>query len=46
VTGMPLHGMYTVNKILWLRDHEPEIFPSHGGRAGDGLLLSLPDHDV
>ncbi|WP_438318108.1 FGGY-family carbohydrate kinase [Candidatus Caldatribacterium sp. SIUC1] len=26
VTGMPLHGMYTVNKILWLRDHEPEIF--------------------
>lgn len=26
ITGMPLHGMYTVNKILWLRDHEPRIF--------------------
>lgn len=26
ITGMPLHGMYTVNKILWLRDNEPRIF--------------------
>ena len=26
ITGMPLHGMYTVNKILWLKDHCPEIF--------------------
>jgi len=26
LTGMPLHGMYTVNKILWLRDERPEIF--------------------
>ncbi|MEN3185072.1 MAG: FGGY-family carbohydrate kinase [Atribacterota bacterium] len=26
ITGMPLHGMYTVNKILWLREHWPEIF--------------------
>lgn len=26
ITGMPLHGMYTVNKILWLRDHAPEVF--------------------
>ncbi|MCS7241068.1 MAG: FGGY family carbohydrate kinase [Candidatus Caldatribacterium sp.] len=26
MTGMPLHGMYTVNKILWFRDHKPQIF--------------------
>ncbi|MCX7667782.1 MAG: FGGY family carbohydrate kinase, partial [Atribacterota bacterium] len=26
ITGMPLHGMYTVNKILWLREHFPEVF--------------------
>jgi len=26
ITGMPLHGMYTVNKILWLRDEKPDIF--------------------
>ncbi|MBC7217144.1 MAG: hypothetical protein H5U36_03020 [Candidatus Caldatribacterium sp.] len=26
ITGMPLHGMYTVNKILWLRDHRREVF--------------------
>ncbi|MGC8779071.1 MAG: FGGY-family carbohydrate kinase, partial [Candidatus Caldatribacteriaceae bacterium] len=26
ITGMPLHGMYTVNKILWLRDHMPAVF--------------------
>lgn len=25
-TGMPLCGMYTANKILWLREHEPSIF--------------------
>ncbi|MCX6090813.1 MAG: FGGY family carbohydrate kinase [Candidatus Atribacteria bacterium] len=26
ITGMPLHGMYTVNKILWLKEHCPEVF--------------------
>jgi xylulokinase len=26
ITGMPLHGMYTVNKILWLKDHCPDVF--------------------
>ena len=26
ITGMPLHGMYTVNKILWLKDQRPDIF--------------------
>jgi len=25
ITGMPLHAMYTLNKIMWLRDHRPEI---------------------
>jgi len=26
LTGMPQHSSYTVNKMLWLRDHEPEVF--------------------
>jgi len=26
ITGMPLHPMYTVNKLMWLREHEPTIF--------------------
>lgn len=26
ITGMPLHPMYTLNKLMWLRQHEPEIF--------------------
>jgi xylulokinase len=25
-TGMPLHGMYTINKIMWVRDNLPGIF--------------------
>jgi xylulokinase len=28
VTGMPLHPMYTINKLMWLRRHEPEVFAS------------------
>jgi len=26
LTGMPQHSSYTVNKVMWLRDHEPEVF--------------------
>ncbi len=26
ITGMPLSGIYTLNKILWLRENEPQIF--------------------
>jgi xylulokinase len=26
ITGMPLHPMYTVNKLMWLRQHQPDIF--------------------
>ncbi len=26
ITGMPIHGMYTANKILWLRDNMPQVF--------------------
>lgn len=26
ITGMPLHGMYTINKIMWIRENQPEIF--------------------
>ncbi|WP_369017859.1 FGGY family carbohydrate kinase [Thermatribacter velox] len=26
ITGMPLHGMYSANKILWLKDNAPRVF--------------------
>jgi xylulokinase len=26
LTGVPLHPMYTVNKLMWLRQHEPTTF--------------------
>jgi xylulokinase len=26
ITGMPLHPMYTANKLMWLRQREPEVF--------------------
>jgi len=26
LTGMPQHSSYTVNKVMWLRDHEPSVF--------------------
>ena len=26
ITGMPLHPMYTINKLMWLRDNQPGIF--------------------
>lgn len=26
VTGMPLHGMYSINKIRWFKDHAPDVY--------------------
>jgi xylulokinase len=26
ITGMPLHSMYTLNKIMWFKQHRPEIY--------------------
>ncbi len=26
ITGMPLHAMYTVNKIMWWKENMPEVF--------------------
>jgi xylulokinase len=26
ITGMPQHSSYTLNKAMWLRDHEPDVF--------------------
>jgi len=28
ITGMPLHPSYTLNKIMWLREHRPDIYRS------------------
>ncbi len=26
ITGMPINAMYTLNKLLWVKKHEPELF--------------------
>ena len=26
LTGMPLHGMYTINKIMWFKNNQPKIY--------------------
>ncbi len=26
ITGMPLHGMYTINKILWIKENLPDAY--------------------
>ena len=26
VTGMPLHPMYTINKIMWIKENRPELY--------------------
>jgi len=26
ITGMPLHPMYTINKIMWLKENRPDIY--------------------
>jgi xylulokinase len=26
ITGMPLHPMYTISRMMWMREHEPEVF--------------------
>ncbi len=26
ITGMPPHPMYTANKLMWLREHDPAVF--------------------
>ncbi|MCL4216893.1 MAG: hypothetical protein KJ052_07790 [Candidatus Hydrogenedentes bacterium] len=26
ITGMPLHGMYSLNKILWFKQNQPEVY--------------------
>ena len=26
ITGMPQHSSYTVNKVVWLRENEPDVF--------------------
>lgn len=37
ITGMPLHPMYTVNKLMWLRKHDPATF--HAAHR----FLCMPD---
>ncbi|GMU92537.1 MAG: carbohydrate kinase [Candidatus Hydrogenedentota bacterium] len=26
ISGMPLHGMYSLNKILWFKENDPDVF--------------------
>jgi xylulokinase len=26
ISGMPLHGMYTINKIMWFKENRPDVF--------------------
>jgi xylulokinase len=26
ITGVPLHAMFTINKIIWIKKHRPEIY--------------------
>jgi len=26
ITGMPLHPMHTISKMMWMREHEPDMF--------------------
>lgn len=28
ITGMPLHGMYSLNKILWFKQNQPDVYRS------------------
>jgi len=38
ITGLPLHPMFSINKIMWLKDNEPNIF--HGMKK----WLCMPDY--
>ena len=26
ISGMPLHGMYTINKVMWFKEHRPDLY--------------------
>ena len=43
ITGHVSHPMYPLPKLLWLREHEPEVFAAAGRFAGvtDYMLLRL-----
>jgi xylulokinase len=43
ITGVPLHAMFAVNKIMWLKKHRPEIFEKTRLylSAGDYILARL-----
>ena len=38
ITGLPLHAMFAINKIMWLRQHEPERY------ADTDRFLSVEDY--
>jgi xylulokinase len=38
ITGMPLHPMYTVNKLMWLRRYDPAVF------AAAQRFTCMPDY--
>ncbi len=38
ITGLPLHAMFAINKIMWLRQHDPQLF------AKADRFLSVEDY--
>lgn len=43
ITGVPLHAMFTLNKILWIRKNKPEIYAKTDKflSVGDYILTQL-----
>ncbi len=41
ITGVPLHGIFSINKILWFRDHRPDVFQrTHKFLCFDAFILA------
>ena len=43
ITGLPLHAMFSLNKIMWLRKHQPNIYKKANKflSVGDYILAQL-----
>jgi len=43
ITGLPLHPMFSLNKILWIKKHQPELYSKTAKflSVGDYILMQL-----